>query len=176
MRRRAAEGDLPVGRPLVAHGRLKDIEIEFFNAGAVLFGVKEYVPALMELYRALSRAKLNFQHNLTPIDGPAKSLVHAQGRGRHEGDRRKPVRHDPRRARRSWRRTSCGVSPLAEPPAGSMSIRHAAPSAIRRTSTGSATSATRPTPRPPPLRASRRRSSPTTCSRTWARSRSRCDL
>ena len=35
-------------------GRLKDIEIDFFNAAAVLFGVKEYVPALMgyiERYR-----------------------------------------------------------------------------------------------------------------------------
>ncbi len=53
------------------NGRLKDIEIDFFNAGAVLFGVKEYVPALMR-YIERYRAKLHFQHRLTRIDGPAR--------------------------------------------------------------------------------------------------------
>ena len=48
MRRRAAEGDVPVGRPLARKGVLNDIDIEFYNAGAVLFGVQDYVPALME--------------------------------------------------------------------------------------------------------------------------------
>jgi sulfide:quinone oxidoreductase len=51
-------------------GAIKNIEIEFFNAGAVLFGVKEYVPALMEYVKAYG-AKLNFGHNLVAIDGPA---------------------------------------------------------------------------------------------------------
>ncbi|WP_455374426.1 TIGR01244 family sulfur transferase [Limibacillus halophilus] len=51
-------------------GVLKDIEIGFYNAGGVLFGVKDYVPALME-YIELYRAQLNFNHNLVAIDGPA---------------------------------------------------------------------------------------------------------
>ncbi|MEY3973869.1 MAG: hypothetical protein RIS59_230, partial [Pseudomonadota bacterium] len=45
-------------------GALKDIRIDFFNAGAVLFGVKEYVPALME-YIERYGAQLNFNHRLT---------------------------------------------------------------------------------------------------------------
>jgi sulfide:quinone oxidoreductase len=49
-------------------GRLKDIDIGFYNAGGVLFGVKEYVPALME-YINLYRAGLDFFHNLKAIDG-----------------------------------------------------------------------------------------------------------
>ena len=52
-------------------GRLADVDIEFYNSGPVLFGVKEYVPALME-YVKRYRAKLNFNHRLTKIDGPAK--------------------------------------------------------------------------------------------------------
>jgi sulfide:quinone oxidoreductase len=51
--------------------RLADIEIDFFNAGAVLFGVKEYVPALMR-YIERYGARLHFQHRLTRIDGPAR--------------------------------------------------------------------------------------------------------
>jgi sulfide:quinone oxidoreductase len=51
-------------------GVLKDIEIGFYNAGGVLFGVKDYVPALME-YIELYKAQLNFNHNLVAIDGPA---------------------------------------------------------------------------------------------------------
>lgn len=52
-------------------GVLKDIKIDFFNAGAVLFGVKEYVPALMS-YIEKYKAQLHFQHRLTRIDGPAR--------------------------------------------------------------------------------------------------------
>lgn len=51
-------------------GVLNDVKIDFFNAGAVLFGVKEYVPALME-YVERYGIGLNFQHTLTRIDGPA---------------------------------------------------------------------------------------------------------
>ena len=52
-------------------GVLKDIEIEFYNAGGVLFGVKDYVPALME-YVERYKADLKFSHNLIAIDGAAK--------------------------------------------------------------------------------------------------------
>jgi len=53
------------------NGTLKDIQIEFRNAGGVLFGVKEYVPALEE-YIARYNAELNFFNNLVAVDGPAK--------------------------------------------------------------------------------------------------------
>jgi sulfide:quinone oxidoreductase len=53
------------------NGALKNIEIDFFNAGPVLFGVKEYVPALMR-YIERYDAKLHLQHRLTRIDGPAR--------------------------------------------------------------------------------------------------------
>jgi hypothetical protein len=46
MRRRAAEGALSLRRPLAPHGRAGNIDIQFMNAGGVLFGVKDYVPAL----------------------------------------------------------------------------------------------------------------------------------
>ncbi|WP_193142308.1 bifunctional protein tyrosine phosphatase family protein/NAD(P)/FAD-dependent oxidoreductase [Meridianimarinicoccus sp. MJW13] len=52
-------------------GVLKDIEIGFHNAGGVLFGVKDYVPALME-YVEKYDARLNFFNNLVAVDGPAK--------------------------------------------------------------------------------------------------------
>ena len=53
------------------HGCLDTMDISFFNAGAVLFGVKDYVPPLME-YVDRYKAALNFNHNLVRIDGPAK--------------------------------------------------------------------------------------------------------
>jgi len=53
-------------------GVLKDIQIDFCNAGGVLFGVKEYVPALME-YVEKYRANLNFDENLVKVDGPNKT-------------------------------------------------------------------------------------------------------
>lgn len=49
-------------------GLLNDIKIDFYNAGAVLFGVKEYVPALMA-YVEKYNANLHFQHKLTKVDG-----------------------------------------------------------------------------------------------------------
>ncbi|TMV91846.1 TIGR01244 family phosphatase [Thioclava sp. BHET1] len=55
-------------------GMLKDINIEFMNAGGVLFGVKDYVPALMDYVRKYD-ATLNFFHNLVAIDGPAKTAT-----------------------------------------------------------------------------------------------------
>jgi sulfide:quinone oxidoreductase len=50
---------------------LKDISVEMFNAGAVLFGVKEYAPALMS-YVEKYNAKLKFGHQLVKVDGSAK--------------------------------------------------------------------------------------------------------
>jgi len=52
-------------------GVLKDIDIHFNNAGGVLFGVKDYVPALMDYVQKYD-ASLNFFHNLVAVDGPAK--------------------------------------------------------------------------------------------------------
>ena len=50
--------------------RLEHIDVGFFNAGAVLFGVETYVPALMS-YVERYQAQLNFQHKLVAVDGPA---------------------------------------------------------------------------------------------------------
>jgi sulfide:quinone oxidoreductase len=56
------------------NGALKDIDIQFMNAGGVLFGVKDYVPALME-YVEKYNAALNFFHNLIAVDGPARKAT-----------------------------------------------------------------------------------------------------
>ncbi len=53
---------------------LKDIDIQFNNAGGVLFGVKDYVPAL-ERYIQKYGATVNYFHNLVAVDGPAKKAV-----------------------------------------------------------------------------------------------------
>ena len=53
-------------------GVLGDIDIEFYNAGGVLFGVPDYVPALME-YIERYRVALKFTHNLVAIDGPGRT-------------------------------------------------------------------------------------------------------
>jgi len=55
-------------------GVLKDIDIDFNNAGGVLFGVKDYVPAL-ESYVEKYGAQLNFFHNLIAVDGPAQKAT-----------------------------------------------------------------------------------------------------
>jgi sulfide:quinone oxidoreductase len=52
-------------------GVLKDIDIHFNNAGGVLFGVKDYLPALMEYVKKYD-ANLNSFYNLVAVDGPAK--------------------------------------------------------------------------------------------------------
>lgn len=52
-------------------GRLNNIDIAFYNAAGVLFGVKDYVPALMS-YVEKYRADLKFNHNLVAIDGPGR--------------------------------------------------------------------------------------------------------
>ena len=52
-------------------GLLKDIEIEFDSAGAVLFGVADFVPSLMP-YVERYGAELCFNSNLKAVDGPAR--------------------------------------------------------------------------------------------------------
>lgn len=63
-------------------GMLNKTEIRFFNSGAVLFGVADYVPALMEYVKNYG-IHLNFNHTLTAIDGPARKATflrtHADG-------------------------------------------------------------------------------------------------
>lgn len=55
---------------------LDSIDIHFCNAGPVLFGVKDYVPALMQ-YIERYKAKLDFGHNLIKVDGPNQTATFA---------------------------------------------------------------------------------------------------
>lgn len=55
-------------------GKLGNMDIQFMNAGGVLFGVKDYVPALEEYVKRYD-AKLNFFHNLIAVDGPNKTAT-----------------------------------------------------------------------------------------------------
>jgi sulfide:quinone oxidoreductase len=55
-------------------GVLKAVDIQFCNAGAVLFGVAAYVPALMEYIEAYGIG-LNFGQTLVSVDGPAKKAT-----------------------------------------------------------------------------------------------------
>lgn len=61
-------------------GVLKDIDVQFHTAGAVLFGVAAYVPALME-YVERYGAHLNLESKLVAIDGAAKVATFEQKRG-----------------------------------------------------------------------------------------------
>lgn len=56
------------------NGALPNVDIQFMNAGGALFGVKEYVPALMEYVQKYD-ATLNFFHNLIAVDGPGKTAT-----------------------------------------------------------------------------------------------------
>ncbi|MEJ8810470.1 TIGR01244 family sulfur transferase [Variovorax ureilyticus] len=58
-------------------GVLGAIDIQFCNAGAVLFGVSEYVPALME-YVATYGIGLNFGQTLVSVDGPSRKACFSQ--------------------------------------------------------------------------------------------------
>ncbi|BBP75868.1 MULTISPECIES: NAD(P)/FAD-dependent oxidoreductase [Pseudomonas] len=59
------------------NGRLGQIQARFFNAGAVLFGVADYVPALMEYINKYA-VDLQFGHSLVAVDGPAKQATFAR--------------------------------------------------------------------------------------------------
>lgn len=52
-------------------GLINNIDVQFYNTGGVLFGVKEYVPALMEYIKKYN-ANLNFGHELIKVDGKSK--------------------------------------------------------------------------------------------------------
>lgn len=58
----------------LAKGVLDKIDVQFHNAGAVLFGVGAYVPALME-YVAKYGIGLNFTSTLVAVDGQAKQAT-----------------------------------------------------------------------------------------------------
>ncbi|GAB0114553.1 bifunctional protein tyrosine phosphatase family protein/NAD(P)/FAD-dependent oxidoreductase [Acidisoma sp. C75] len=58
-------------------GRLGQIQVEFHNAGAVLFGVAAYVPALMEYIRAYG-VDLRFESKLVAVDGAARVATFEQ--------------------------------------------------------------------------------------------------
>lgn len=60
-------------------GLLKNIDINFCNAGAVLFGVADYVPALMEYVKAYN-IHLNFGQTLVSIDGSTKQATFSQSK------------------------------------------------------------------------------------------------
>jgi sulfide:quinone oxidoreductase len=55
-------------------GRLREIEVEFHNAGAVLFGVPTYVPPLME-YVERYGIDLRFESRLVAVDGPSRTAT-----------------------------------------------------------------------------------------------------
>jgi sulfide:quinone oxidoreductase len=55
-------------------GYLGKTDIQMFNAGAVLFGVADYVPALMEYVQSYG-IKLNFLHKLVSVNGDAKQAT-----------------------------------------------------------------------------------------------------
>ena len=61
-------------------GVLKNIDVQFHNAGAVLFGVKDYVPALMA-YVERYGIDLNFESKLVAVDGPARTATFKQAAG-----------------------------------------------------------------------------------------------
>ena len=58
-------------------GVLSNIDIQFCNAGAVLFGVADYVPALMA-YVETYGIHLNFGRTLVSVDGIAKKATFSQ--------------------------------------------------------------------------------------------------
>ncbi|MEL6956448.1 MAG: TIGR01244 family sulfur transferase [Pseudomonadota bacterium] len=55
-------------------GVLKDIDVNFHNTGGALFGVKEYVPALMK-YVERYGINLCFNEKLVAVDGEAKTAT-----------------------------------------------------------------------------------------------------
>ncbi|MDT0497277.1 TIGR01244 family sulfur transferase [Algiphilus sp. W345] len=60
-------------------GRLAQIETRFCNAGAVLFGVADYVPALMEYVKKYG-IDLDFGQTLVAVDGPGRRASFARTR------------------------------------------------------------------------------------------------
>lgn len=61
-------------------GSLPSVEVEFHSAGAALFGVKEYVPALMDYVKRYG-IDLNLESRLTAVDGPGRTATFATASG-----------------------------------------------------------------------------------------------
>ena len=72
-------------------GVLSQSDVQFHSAGAVLFGVADYVPALMD-YVERYRINLNFGSKLVEVDGPAKTAIFEQADG--DGVKRVAERFD----------------------------------------------------------------------------------
>ena len=70
-------------------GVLRGVDIQFCNAGTALFGVADYVPALMEYVQAYG-IHLNFGQTLTAVDGPGRRAVFSQLHG--DGSKTEVVR------------------------------------------------------------------------------------
>jgi len=62
------------------NGVLKDIDVAFHNAGAVLFGVKEFVPPLMD-YVGRYGIDLRFESTLIAVDGPDRTATFREKTG-----------------------------------------------------------------------------------------------
>jgi sulfide:quinone oxidoreductase len=61
-------------------GVLKDIDVQFHNAGGVLFGVKEFVPPLME-YVGRYGIDLQFESTLVAVNGPDQTATFKEKSG-----------------------------------------------------------------------------------------------
>ena len=61
-------------------GTLGNIDVQFHNAGAVLFGVADFVPPLMEYVKRYN-ANLNFNSTLIAVDGPAREATFRRTNG-----------------------------------------------------------------------------------------------
>ncbi|WP_339821557.1 TIGR01244 family sulfur transferase [uncultured Parasphingorhabdus sp.] len=72
-------------------GVLGNVGVQFHNTGAVLFGIKEYVPALME-YVERYDIHLKLESRLVAVDGPAQIATFEQKRG--EETKRVEVKFD----------------------------------------------------------------------------------
>jgi sulfide:quinone oxidoreductase len=59
------------------NGRLASIDIELYSAAPVLFGVADYVPALMRYVHRYD-ARLNFNHKLIAVDGGSRTATFAR--------------------------------------------------------------------------------------------------
>ncbi len=65
-------------------GVLPSIDVQFHTAGAVLFGVPAYVPALMEYVQRYD-AHLNFESKLVAVDGRGEGLRPFEQKPRRHG-------------------------------------------------------------------------------------------
>lgn len=143
-------------------GRLGAIKPRFMNAGGVLFGVADYVPALMEYVKKYA-IDLDFGHNLVAVDGPAQraTFVRTLADGTQETlERPFDMLHvvPPQCAPDFIRQ-----SPLADA-AGWVDVDPTAcATSASPISTAWATPPTPAMPRPPRPHASKRRWWPTTC-------------